>query len=157
MKGREWKSYLYTMHHSEYRPVRCASARLTLRCVRSATSSDVIDCRTDGCMNVLTSGLFCVLCCVARSRRYLGSEQYCVQFFYSAGSSQIEPGVTPAQDTLMSYATWTDFVNACVQSRQNAGVHFTASALNDIVCLCFFALLLMAWHADVRSLVAHTL
>lgn len=45
----------------------------------------------------------------------------------AAGSSRIEPGVTPAVDTTVVFPTWTDFARDCGQSRVWAGVHFPAA------------------------------
>ncbi|MEO1272733.1 MAG: vanadium-dependent haloperoxidase [Myxococcota bacterium] len=43
---------------------------------------------------------------------------------YPAGSSVVEPGITPAQDIVLSYDTWDDFSHDCGISRLWAGVHF---------------------------------
>lgn len=40
------------------------------------------------------------------------------------GSSLIEPGVTPPEDTEIEFKTWTDFVKDCGNSRIWGGVHF---------------------------------
>ena len=52
-----------------------------------------------------------------------------------AGSSRIEPGITPAADTVMVFPTWADFATDCGQSRVWAGVHFQ-SAVDESVKLC---------------------
>src|SRR5688572_8045143 len=44
-----------------------------------------------------------------------------------AGSSRIEPGVTPAVDTDLHFGTWTEFASDCGQSRLWGGVHFQAA------------------------------
>ncbi|MFG2052952.1 DUF6851 domain-containing protein [Micromonospora sp. NPDC048930] len=58
------------------------------------------------------------------ARRFLGTDQ--VQFRYErkAGSSVIEPGITPRQDLVLSYDTWTDWLHDCGMSRYYGGVHF---------------------------------
>jgi hypothetical protein len=54
---------------------------------------------------------------------------------YAAGSSRIEPGVTPAADTALSFPSWTDFETKCGQSRVWAGVHFQA-AVDEAAAVC---------------------
>jgi hypothetical protein len=59
------------------------------------------------------------------SRRYFGDDELGWAVPLPAGSSRIEPGVTPAGDiTLGPWATWTQFEQDCGQSRFWAGVHF---------------------------------
>ena len=41
-----------------------------------------------------------------------------------AGTSVREPGTTPAADTALRFATWTQFDEQCGQSRVWGGVHF---------------------------------
>lgn len=60
-------------------------------------------------------------------RLFLGSDKLSYQVPRAAGSSFIEPGVTPAVDTILNFDTWTDFTNDCGQSRIWAGVHFPAA------------------------------
>jgi hypothetical protein len=46
----------------------------------------------------------------------------------SAGSSAIEPGITPAADVVLGpWNTWTEFAQECGMSRFWGGVHFLAS------------------------------
>ena len=47
-----------------------------------------------------------------------------------AGSSVIEPGITPSQDMLLNWETWSDFAEDCGNSRFWSGVHFHASIAN---------------------------
>ena len=47
-----------------------------------------------------------------------------MQFPFAAGSSASEPGITPAQFTLLTWPTWTDWVKTCGDSRVDAGLHF---------------------------------
>ena len=61
------------------------------------------------------------------ARRYLGSDQLGYQVSRPAGSSRVEPGVTPAEDTLLRWDTWTEFASDCGESRIWAGVHFPAA------------------------------
>ena len=44
-----------------------------------------------------------------------------------AGSSRVEPGVTPAEDLSFRIDTWTDFSRLCGQSRVWGGTHFQPS------------------------------
>ncbi|MFF3313819.1 DUF6851 domain-containing protein [Streptomyces sp. NPDC002952] len=57
-------------------------------------------------------------------RTYLGSETLGWVIPVAKGSSDIEPGVTPAADLELSYDTWTDFERTCGQTRLWGGVHF---------------------------------
>jgi hypothetical protein len=62
------------------------------------------------------------------SRRYFGSDDLGWSVDAPAGSSRIEPGVTPSQDiTLGPWATWSEFEEQCGLSRLWGGVHFMAS------------------------------
>lgn len=69
--------------------------------------------------------------CAAHSqaaRRYLGSDVLGFAQPAPAGSSLVEPGVTPATDIVLGpWATWTAFEEECGQSRLWGGVHFQAS------------------------------
>ena len=62
------------------------------------------------------------------SRLYLGSDDFGWSVPTPAGSSRIEPGITPAEDIVLGpWATWTDFENDCAMTRFWAGVHFKSS------------------------------
>lgn len=61
------------------------------------------------------------------SRLFFGSDTLGWSFPVPQGTSVIEPGVTPAADISLGWATWTDFERECGQSRFWAGVHFPAS------------------------------
>jgi hypothetical protein len=62
------------------------------------------------------------------SRLYLGSDDFGWSVPTPAGSSRIEPGITPAEDIVLGpWATWTDFENECAMTRVWAGVHFKSS------------------------------
>jgi hypothetical protein len=59
------------------------------------------------------------------ARRFLGSDTLNWSVPAPRGSSQMEPGITPATDiTLGPWATWTSFENECGLSRLWGGVHF---------------------------------
>ena len=46
---------------------------------------------------------------------------------YPAGSSKLEPGITPATDLSVTYSSWSSISTACAQSRLDGGMHFRAS------------------------------
>ena len=60
-------------------------------------------------------------------RRWFGEEEIDLSVFYPAGSSRIEPGVTPAEDLTINFTSWTELEELCGQSRVWAGVHFQAA------------------------------
>ena len=60
-------------------------------------------------------------------RRFTGTDALDWSVSYPAGTSRIEPGVTPARDMTLTFETWTDFASDCGQSRHWGGVHFTAA------------------------------
>ena len=60
-------------------------------------------------------------------RRYSGTGELNWAMPYPAGSSRIEPGITPAEDIELHFATWTEFEEECAKSRVYAGVHFQAA------------------------------
>ncbi|WP_019819575.1 DUF6851 domain-containing protein [Saccharomonospora saliphila] len=66
------------------------------------------------------------------ARRFLGSDVLDWTYTYSAGSSLVEPGITPANDYQLHWDTWTDFVQDSSSSRVWGGVHFAESAENSI-------------------------
>ena len=61
------------------------------------------------------------------SRRFLGSDSLGWTVPVAKGSSRIEPGVTPARDITIGWATWTDFARECGLSRLWGGVHFRSA------------------------------
>jgi len=61
------------------------------------------------------------------SRLFLGSDALGWTIPAPQGSSQIEPGITPAADINLHFATWTEFEMDCGQSRLWSGVHFASS------------------------------
>jgi hypothetical protein len=61
------------------------------------------------------------------SRRFLGSDSLGWTVPTPQGSSRIEPGITPAHDITIGWATWTDFARDCGLSRLWGGVHFRAA------------------------------
>lgn len=61
------------------------------------------------------------------SRRFFGTDELDYTIPVAAGSSRIEPGVTPAADLTLHWDTWTQFERDCGQSRLWGGVHFQPS------------------------------
>jgi hypothetical protein len=61
------------------------------------------------------------------ARRFLGSDQLGFEVTRPAGSSRVEPGITPSAETVIRWDTWSEFAADCGQSRVWAGVHFPAA------------------------------
>ena len=61
------------------------------------------------------------------ARRYLGSDHLGWEVPRAAGSSRVEPGITPSEDIVLRWDTWTEFASDCGESRIWAGVHFPAA------------------------------
>ena len=53
-----------------------------------------------------------------------GSDNFGARVTIKAGSSQIEPGVTPAKDVVLSWKTLTDAADEAGMSRRYGGIHF---------------------------------
>ena len=68
-------------------------------------------------------------------RRFTGTDELNWSVTYPAGSSRIEPGITPSTDIELHFPTWTDFANNCGQSRVWGGVHFQA-AVDASAAIC---------------------
>ncbi|MFD3701036.1 DUF6851 domain-containing protein [Streptomyces sp. NPDC058646] len=62
------------------------------------------------------------------ARRFLGDDVLEWTHPVPAGSTLTEPGIAPAQDIELRYATWTDFEKDCADSRVWAGAHFRTTA-----------------------------
>jgi hypothetical protein len=63
------------------------------------------------------------------SRRFLGSDTLGFPVSFPKGSSTVEPGVTPATDLVLVFATWSEFETDCGLSRFWGGVHFKSAIL----------------------------
>jgi hypothetical protein len=62
------------------------------------------------------------------ARRFFGSDSFGWSVPVAKGSSRIEPGITPAADSVLGpWNTWTEFEQECGLSRFWGGVHFLAS------------------------------
>ena len=68
-------------------------------------------------------------------RRVSGSDALNWSITLPAGSSRIEPGITPKTDIVLTFPTWTDFAQNCGQSRVWGGVHFQA-AVDASAAIC---------------------
>jgi hypothetical protein len=60
-------------------------------------------------------------------RRMYGDDNLDFSVYVPAGSSRIEPGITPQYDITLNWTSWSDFENDCGQSRLWSGVHFPDS------------------------------
>jgi hypothetical protein len=58
------------------------------------------------------------------ARRFFGTDELDWTISIAAGSSVIEPGLTPAKAFDVHFATWTEFTRTCADSRVWGGVHF---------------------------------
>lgn len=61
------------------------------------------------------------------SRKFLGSDFLNWKMPAPQGSSIVEPGITPANDLVLSWDTWTEFEQDCGLSRFWGGVHFLSA------------------------------
>ena len=74
------------------------------------------------------SGSACFCAAHTQSARlYLGDDVLNWTVPAPAGSSRVEPDVTPASDIALQFPTWTAFNQDCGQSRVWGGVHFQAA------------------------------
>ncbi len=69
------------------------------------------------------------------ARRFFGDDALGWVVPTPAGSSRIEPGITPQSDIALAFPTWTEFAEDCGQSRVWAGVHFQA-AVDESARVC---------------------
>jgi hypothetical protein len=56
--------------------------------------------------------------------RFTGSDRFGASVIIPAGSSRVEPGITPAADVVLSWPTFTDAANQAGRSRRYGGIHF---------------------------------
>lgn len=103
--GSEWQSYASTGDHPEYPSATACFCAAQAQAWRNYLGGDEIPDVTlpngqvvDGFIGVLP-----------------------------AGSSIHEPGVTPANDVIVTYDTWTEYEQDCAESRIWAGLHFRAA------------------------------
>jgi len=60
---------------------------------------------------------------------FTGNDAFGDSVTLSAGSSKIEPGITPSQPVALTWATLTDAANQARISRRDGGIHFKAADL----------------------------
>jgi hypothetical protein len=61
------------------------------------------------------------------ARLFLGSDQMTASEVFRAGSSMIEPGITPRADVTLEWNSWSSWAEDCGHSRFWSGVHFKDS------------------------------
>ncbi|MFG2562916.1 DUF6851 domain-containing protein [Streptomyces sp. NPDC048496] len=66
------------------------------------------------------------------ARRFFDDDVLDLSYTAPAGSTLVEPGITPAREVKLHYATWTDFVRDCGASRVWGGVHFEKTVERSI-------------------------
>lgn len=64
-------------------------------------------------------------------RSYTGSDAFGHAVTVRAGSSQVEPGLVPAQDVTLRWATFTDAADESGISRRYGGIHFAEADLQS--------------------------
>ena len=60
---------------------------------------------------------------------FTGSDRFGASVTIPAGSSRVEPGITPAVDVVLSWPTFTDAADQAGRSRRYGGIHFKAGDL----------------------------
>ncbi len=63
-------------------------------------------------------------------KQFTGSDRFGGKVTFPAGSSRIEPGLTPATDLTLSWATFSDAANQAGSSRRYGGIHFEQGDLD---------------------------
>jgi hypothetical protein len=72
------------------------------------------------------------------NRRLLGTDEFGYRVLRLKGSSMVEPGITPSKSIVLTFKTFTDFVDDCGMARVNGGVHFlSAVEASRDVCSVF--------------------
>ena len=61
---------------------------------------------------------------------FTGSDRFGASVTIPAGSSRVEPGITPAVDVVLSWPTFTDAADQAGRSRRYGGIHFEAGDLD---------------------------
>ena len=63
-------------------------------------------------------------------RQFTGSDRFNGSVTFPAGSSRVEPGLTPANDLTLTWPTFTDAANQAGISRRYGGIHFQQGDLD---------------------------
>lgn len=61
---------------------------------------------------------------------FMGTNELGWDVQFEAGSSFVEPGITPAENMALRFETWDDFADVCGSTGLWSGVHFEASVTN---------------------------
>jgi hypothetical protein len=69
--------------------------------------------------------------CAEILRRFTGSDVFGESVVQAAGSSRVEPGLVPAHDLTLSWATFTDAADEAGISRRYGGIHFVDGDLDS--------------------------
>ena len=111
--GSEWQSYAKTGDHPEYPSATSCFCAAQAQAWRNYLGGDEIPDVTLPNGDVVDG--------------YIG--------VLPAGSSIHEPGITPANDVVVTYDTWTEYERDCADSRVWAGLHFR-TAVEESLDLC---------------------
>lgn len=64
-------------------------------------------------------------------RKWTGSDRFGASYTQPKGTSRVEPGLVPAQDLTLTWATFTDAMDEAGMSRRYGGIHFEAADLQS--------------------------
>jgi hypothetical protein len=59
-------------------------------------------------------------------KRFTGSDAFGASYTMAAGKTQGEPGIVPATDVTLTWATFTEAADEAGMSRRYGGIHFAA-------------------------------
>lgn len=128
--GNEWQSYLQTADHPEYPSATTCFCAAYAESWRLYTGTDDI-------------------------RTFVNGEEtiYGYEVILPAGSSLVEPEVTPSEDVHVVFDTWSDYEQRCAASRVIAGTHFwpaveASSSTCDVVANTAFGYWEMLIHGN---------
>jgi len=113
VRGEDWQPYVITSDHPEY------PSATTCFCAAQAEAWKLYHGGSDRIPDINGNGQF-------------GDD---LAGILRAGTSVHEPGITPASNLLISFDTWTEYKDACGDSRVWSGVHFR-DAVDASLNLC---------------------
>lgn len=113
VQGEDWQPYVITSDHPEY------PSATTCFCAAQAEAWQMYHGGSDAIPDVNGNG--------QRGDDLAG--------YLRAGSSVHEPGTTPVAPLYINFNTWTDYKNACAESRIYSGVHFR-DAVDASLAVC---------------------
>jgi hypothetical protein len=67
------------------------------------------------------------------TRRFFNDDVLNVTYTVPAGSSVVEPHLTPAKDVVLHYDNWEQFIQSCGLARVQGGVHFLKTVQTSMV------------------------